>query len=164
MKYFETKRIPWTTFSPDEIYFTTNTLVKKFPTEINIVPKMNRTDIHNEYENKNGVFVILKEITSNRPTADIYFKPKCGRASLVYLSSIHFDWEWKQVNGNWKRFCTNPDSPLPDEKAYRFSLGGTTHSMEGKEFEELTYICLGVKDFMINRIVPLKGVARLKVA
>ena len=91
--YFETQRVNWKTWNPDQIIFKSNRLIKKLMPEDNILSWTSKGDRdakmcqrtggkaivgHNNYtyysrENYKGVMVQLKDMNSDFPSANIDF-------------------------------------------------------------------------------------------
>jgi hypothetical protein len=124
---------------------------------------------HSHYGNENykGVMVQLKDLKSDFPSANIDFIDRTHRKDsvgnnvggldvLVYLNSFHSPWEYAQCSqtGNWVRKTKPNVAPLAE--GYRMCYGGQgdSNSMLFDEFQELIQIVEGVKNFLIEVIVP----------
>jgi len=101
--YFETQRVNWKTWNPDQIIFKSNRLIKKLMPEDNILSWTSKGDrdnkmckltggkMHTGYqghayhgkENYKGVMVQLKDMNTDFPSANIDFIDCTGREDSV---------------------------------------------------------------------------------
>jgi hypothetical protein len=185
--YFETQKINWNTWNPDQIIFKSNRLIKKLMPEANVLSWTSKGDrdskmckltgghkqagyqglVYHGRENYKGVMVQLKDLKSDFPSANIDFIDYTNRQDsvgnnlggldvLVYLNSYHSPWEYVQCSqtGNWVR--KNKPNVAPLEEGYRMCYGGQgdSNSMSFEEFQELIQIVEGVKNFLVELVVP----------
>ena len=160
MKYFEHQKIHWHHWSPDDVYFKRNVLVKKINAnnELNVIGYNSKGAFQEEYDK--GIFIHVKDIKQEFPTAHINLWNKCTDESignLAYIESRHYNFEWKKDGntGMWKSVKRNP-LPLADEEGYRISLGGTAVLGTPPEYQEQTDIINAVHKFFIDRVLPAK--------
>ena len=116
-----------------------------------------------------AVFVKLKRVKEEFVCADVDFInyiPKkdslggvvAGLDALVYISSFHDKYEWKQgSNGNYGKVKTSKVS-LPDDEGYRIAYGGQGDSnyLSASEFIEIVDISEAVRRFLIEKVVNLQ--------
>jgi len=191
--YFETQKINWKTWSPENIFFKSNKLTKKLLPQENVLSwtsKGNRDlkmckltgghkqtgyqgQVYHGRENYKGVMVQLKDLNADFPSANIDFIDCTHRRDsvgnnvggldiLVYLNSFHNPWEYVQCpqTGNWVR--KNKPNIAPLKEGYRMCYGGQgdSNSMLFDEFQELIQIVEGVKNFLVEVVVPdLQGLS-----
>ena len=125
---------------------------------------------HSYYKAVNhiAVHVRLKDVKQEFVSADIDFVDlrekkdslggHCsGLNILVYIHSFHDKHNWQQVGGNWQQVKINTNS-LPDDEGYLMCYGGQGDSnpMTHREFLEIADISEAVRQFLINRVLPLK--------
>ena len=108
-------------------------------------------DVKQDYVVANVEFVDLRE------KKDSLGGHCSGLNILVYIQSYHDKHEYKQVQGNWQRVKTNPVS-LPDDEGYLICYGGQGDSnpMTHREFLEVADISEAIRQFLINRVLPLR--------
>ena len=164
--YFKHQKIHWKHFTPNDIYFKNNILVKKANAnnEINVISYNSKGAFMEEYSK--GVFVHVKDIKSEFPYAHINLYdatrvPHCRYGSqnnLAYIVSAHNTYEWKKDPANhygWSQVKTNK-VPLPDEEGYRIELGGTLVGGTPMEMQEQIDIIYAIHKFLIDRVLPAK--------
>ena len=103
INYFETQRVNWKTWNPDEIIFKSNRLIKKLMPEENVLSwtskgnrdlkmcKLTGGKMHTGYqghayygkENYKGIMVQLKDMNTDFPSANIDFIDCTGRKDSV---------------------------------------------------------------------------------
>ena len=125
---------------------------------------------HTYYKATNhvAVHVRLRDVKKEFISADVDFVDmsekkdslgghRSGLNVLVYINSYHDKHEWQQVNGNWTRVKTNPQS-LPDDEGYLIAYGGQGEGnpMTHREFLEIGDISEAIRQFLMNRVLPLK--------
>ena len=118
-------------------------------------------------DNYKGIMVQLKDVKDDFPSANIDFIDYTERKDsvdnlkgnldvLVYLNSFHSNFTWDKCpqTGNWVKTSTGKTAPL--REGYRMCYGGQgdSNSMLFDEFQELIQIVEGVKNFLIEVIVP----------
>ena len=108
-------------------------------------------DVKQDYVVANVEFVDLRD------KKDSLGGHRSGLNILVYIQSYHDKHEYKQVQGNWQRVKTNPVS-LPDDEGYLICYGGQGDSnpMTHREFLEVADISEAIRQFLINRVLPLR--------
>ena len=187
--YFETQRVHWHNFSPDNIIFKSNNITKKLMPEENVMSYSTKTDRDNQMATKTGaqmrtsnwghqyyhavnhvaVHVRLTDVKKDFVCANVDFVDMrektdsqgghCrGMNVLVYIQSFHDKHEYKKdAQGNWAMVKLNPQS-LPDEEGYDIAIGGQgdANPMSFPEHLEVLEISEGVRQFLINRVLPLK--------
>jgi hypothetical protein len=152
--YFETQRVNWKTWNPNQIIFKSNRLIKKLMPEDNILSwtsKGNRDQkmceltggkvvrhgnhTYHSRENYKGVMVQLKDMNSDFPSANIDFidfsprKDSVGNQMgsldvLVYLNSFHSPWEWVMCPKTNQYVRKHKPNVSPLEEGYRMCYGG----------------------------------------
>jgi len=190
--YFETQRIHWHNFSPDNIIFKSNNITKKLMPETNVMSYSTKTNRDDQMAKKTGakqvtnkwghtyyhatnhvaVHVRLNAVKQEYVCADIDFvdlREKkdslgghcAGLNVLVYVQSYHNKYTWQNTatggQTNWQSVKVNP-TPLPDDEGYLIAYGGQGDSnpMTHRDLLEITDISEGVRQFLINRVLPLK--------
>ena len=187
--YFETQKVHWCNFSPENIIFKSNNITKKLMPKENVLSystKMNRDDQmakksgatsttnqwgYSTYTNNNHVAIHVKliDVKKDFVCANVDFVDyrekkdslggRCGGIDvLVYIQSYHDKQEYKKdAQGNWTMAKITPQS-LPDEEGYKIAYGGQGDSnpMTHREFLEIADISEAVRQFLINRVLPLK--------
>jgi hypothetical protein len=153
MENFNNKNVRWKTWSPENIIFKSNALVKKVLPSEHILSWKSKGDrdqkmckmtgckqvngVYTYYtkENYKGIMVQLKDVKSDFPSANIDFidwterKDSVGNAKghldiLVYLNSFHSPWEWKQ-DPKTKSWTKHSKGKIaPLREGYRMSYGG----------------------------------------
>ena len=164
--YFATQKIHWFNFSPDDIYFKRNILVKKANAhnEVNIISYNSKGAFKDTYDK--GVFIHLKDIKSEFPTAHINVlnKQKIVNGygqwidNLHYLNSRHYQFEWVKDPHSQYGWMTKKvnQTPLPDAQGYGFELGGTAIMGVPAEMQEQIDILHAIHNFFLNRVLPAK--------
>ena len=116
-----------------------------------------------------AVFVQLKNVNQEFVGANLDFvnylpkedslgNPMPSLDALVYISSFHDKYEWKQgANGNYGRQLVSKQS-LPDQEGYRIAYGGQGESnhLSASEFIEIVDVAEAVRMFLIERVLKLK--------
>lgn len=174
--YFENQPVHWDTFSPQDIIFKSNDLTKKLLPPENVLSYKSKRDRDTKVceklgglrDNYKAVNVKLLDVKNEFPYADIDFidctpkfdsahMPYRDRATLVYVSSRHYDRKLQKVNGKWAIVHTNK-TPLPDFEGYQISFGGQGHStsLTHRNLIEIADISQAIINFLVERILPLK--------
>lgn len=162
--YFARQKVCWNNFTPNDIYFKRNILAKKanVHNEVNIISYNSKGAFMNEYDT--GVFVHIKDIKQEFPTAHINVLNKGNKNNgqwmnnLYYLNSRHNRYEWvKDPNSQygWASKKVNK-APLPDAEGYTFELGGTCSMGLPAEMQEQIDILHAIHNFFIERVLPAK--------
>ena len=183
--YFETQRVNWKTWNPNQIVFKSNRLIKKLLPEDNILSwtsKGNRDQKmceltggkqvqgyqghHYSRENFKGVMVHLQDMKGDYPYANIDFIDYTKRVDsignnvgaldvLVYLNSFHSTWTRCPKTNSYVK----KPNHAPLGEGYRMCYGGQGDSnpMSFQEFHELVQIVEAVKNFLVEVVVPAKN-------
>ena len=162
--YFANQRIHWSRWSPEDIYFKRNILVKKANAhnEVNVISYNSKGAFQEEYDK--GVFIHVKDIKSEFPTAHINLWNKLPAKdcqwtnNLAYLTSRHYSFEWVKdptTPYGWANKKVN-QTPLPDYEGYRFDLGGTASLGTPQQMQEQIDILNAIHRFFMERILPAK--------
>ena len=152
--YFENANVNWSTWSPKDVIFKSNSVVKKLLPSENILSWKSKSDrdlkmckltgcknvSHNGYpyytrENYKGVMVQMKEMKTDFPSANIDFidyterKDSVGNTKsnldvLVYLNSFHSPWQWQQCPKTQRYTKVYSNNVAPVEEGYRMCYGG----------------------------------------
>ena len=187
--YFETQRIHWHNFAPENIIFKSNNITKKLMPEENVMSYSTKTDRDNLMAVKTGakkvknnwghsyykatnhvaVHVRLNAVKQDYVCADVDFVDMrektdslgghCkGMNVLVYIQAFHNKYEYKKdAQGNWGMVKIN-NQALPDDEGYEIAIGGQgdANPMSFPEHLEVLEISEAVRQFLINRVLPLK--------
>ena len=152
--YFENVNVNWSTWSPKDVIFKSNSLVKKLLPSENILSWKSKNDRdvkmckrtgcknfspngHPYYskENYKGVMVQMKEMKTDFPSANIDFIDYTSREDsvgnkqasldvLVYLNSFHSPWQWKQCPKTHSWQKIYSKNVAPAYEGYRMCYGG----------------------------------------
>lgn len=152
--YFENANVNWSTWSPKNVIFKSNSVVKKLLPSENILSWKSKSDrdlkmckltgcknvSHNGYpyytrENYKGVMVQMKEMKTDFPSANIDFidyterKDSVGNTKsnldvLVYLNSFHSPWQWVRCPKTGSYQKQYQTNVAPAEEGYRMCYGG----------------------------------------
>ena len=187
--YFETQRVHWHNFTPENIIFKSNNITKKLMPKENVMSYSTKTDRDDQMAKKTGaklktsnwghkyyhavnhvaVHVRLADVKKDFVIANIDFVDMRekkdslgghwrGMNVLVYIQSFHHKYEYKKdAKGHYSMVKTNK-YPLPDEEGYDIALGGQgdANPMKFPEHLEILEISEAVRQFLINRVLPLK--------
>ena len=165
--YFNYARVNWDIFSPQNIYFKSSILTRGLEDEINVISYKNKTDFHQSYTH--GVFVKFNNARDEYPHVEINLMDRRARThptngrpmyrwqsfdNLVYIYSCHKNMEYKKdANGDW--VMVQQGQSLPNEEGYAIDF----HNFQGfspKVCQEQMDIVYGVRNFLIERILPIK--------
>lgn len=165
MNYFNKAKVNWNTWSPENIIFKSNQLVKKVLPSESILSwtskcdrdqkmckltggKHNNQGYHDYYgaENYKGVMVQLKDMKSEYISANIDFIDQTDRKNsmgenlgsldvLMYLNSFHARWDWMQCPQTKQWVKKTRSIHTPLEEGYRFCYGGQGDA-NSMDFEE----------------------------
>ena len=154
MSYFNNTNVRWETWSPENIIFKSNQLVKKVLPSEHILSWKSKGDRdqkmcqrtggmalgHGQYtyyskDNYKGIMVQLKDVKSEFPSANIDFidcterKDSVGNAKggldiLIYLNSFHSSWDWNKCPKTGNWVKTNIGKTAPLREGYRMCYGG----------------------------------------
>jgi hypothetical protein len=184
--YFETARVNWKNWNPNQIVFKSNRLIKKLLPEDNVLSwtsKGNRNQkmckltggkqvqgYHYSQENFKGVMVQLKDTKTEFPSANIDFidcterKDSVGNQMgsldvLVYLNSFHNPWTWTRCPKTNQYIKKHNPHTSPLREGYRMCYGGQgdANALDFEEFKELVQITEAVRDFLVELLVPAKN-------
>jgi hypothetical protein len=185
MNYFTNTNVRWKTWSPENVIFKSNALVKKvLPSEhiLSWKSKCDRdtkmcmktgrkaTQTYYTKDNYKGIMVQLTDVKSDFPSANIDFidwterKDSVGNTKghldiLVYLNSFHSPFEWDKCpkTGDWIKKQVGQVAPL--REGYRMSYGGQgdAHALDFDEFHELVQITEMIRDFLVDVVIPAKN-------
>ena len=165
MNYFNKAKVNWNTWSPEDIIFKSNQLVKKVMPSESILSwtskcdrdqkmckltggKQNSQGNYDYYgaENYKGVMVQLKDMKSEYISANIDFIDQTDRKNsmgenlgsldvLMYLNSFHARWDWMQCPQTKQWVKKTRSIHTPLEEGYRFCYGGQGDA-NSMDFEE----------------------------
>lgn len=154
MNYFENANVNWKTWSPENVIFKSNRIVKNLLPSENILSytsKCNRdtkmcqrtgckSTSNGQYtyyskENYKAVMVQLKDIKSDFPSANIDFIDWTNREDsvgnkqgsldvLVYLHSYHQPWQYVRCPQTGNWTRKSTGKSAPLREGYRMSYGG----------------------------------------
>ena len=154
MNHFTNANVRWKTWSPENVIFKSNQLVKKVLPSEHILSWKSKGDrdrkmcektgcknvSHNGYpyyskENYKGIMVQLKDVKDDFPSANIDFidfterkdsvgNPKGHLDILVYLNSFHQPWEYVKCPQTGNWVRKSTGKPAPLREGYRMSYGG----------------------------------------
>ena len=154
MNHFTNANVRWKTWSPENVIFKSNQLVKKVLPSEHILSWKSKGDrdrkmcektgcknvSHNGYpyyskENYKGIMVQLKDVKDDFPSANIDFidfterkdsvgNPKGHLDILVYLNSFHQPWEYVKCPQTGNWVRKNTGKTAPLREGYRMSYGG----------------------------------------
>ena len=165
MNYFNKAKVNWNTWSPEDIIFKSNQIVKKALPSESILSWTSKCDrdqkmcrltggkqnsmINCDYygaENYKGVMVQLKDMKSEYISANIDFIDQTHRVNsigenlrsldvLMYLNSFHARWDWVQCPQTKQFAKKHKTNHTPLEEGYRFCYGGQGDA-NSMDFEE----------------------------
>ena len=154
MNYFTNTNVRWKTWSPENVIFKSNQLVKKVLPSEHILSWKSKGDRdtkmcqrtggkaigHGNYtyyskENYKGVMVQLKDVKDDFPSANIDFidcterKDSVGNRKgsldiLVYLNSFHSNFKWDRCPKTHNWVKTSTGKTTPLREGYRMCYGG----------------------------------------
>ena len=154
MNHFTNANVRWKTWSPENVIFKSNQLVKKVLPSEHILSWKSKGDrdrkmcektgcknvSHNGYpyyskENYKGIMVQLKDVKDDFPSANIDFidfterkdsvgNPKGHLDILVYLNSFHQPWEYVKCPQTGNWVRKNTGKTAPLREGYRMCYGG----------------------------------------
>ena len=153
MNYFTNTNVNWKTWSPENVIFKSNQLVKKVLPSEHIMSWKSKGDrdqkmcektgcrqVNGVYayytkENYKGIMVQLKDVKDDFPSANIDFidwterKDSVGNRKsnldvLVYLNSFHSNCEWKQDPITKSWTKHTKGKTAPLREGYRMCYGG----------------------------------------
>ena len=154
MNYFNKAKVNWNTWSPENIIFKSNQLVKKVLPSESILSWTSKCDrdqkmckltggkqnsqgnyTYHGAENYKGVMVQLKDMKSEYISANIDFIDQTPRKNsigenlgsldvLMYLNSFHSRWDWTRCPQTNQYVKKHKTNRTPLEEGYRFCYGG----------------------------------------
>lgn len=153
MNYFTNTNVRWRTWSPENVIFKSNQLVKKVLPSEHILSWKSKSDrdqkmckmtgckqvngVYTYYtkENYKGIMVQLKDVKDDFPSANIDFidcterKDSVGNFKgnldiLVYLNSFHSNFTWGKCPKTGNWVKTSTGKTTPLREGYRMCYGG----------------------------------------
>lgn len=153
MNYFTNTNVRWKTWSPENVIFKSNQLVKKVLPSEHILSWKSKSDrdqkmckmtgckqvngVYTYYtkENYKGIMVQLKDVKDDFPSANIDFidcterKDSVGNFKgnldiLVYLNSFHSNFTWGKCPKTGNWVKTSTGKTTPLREGYRMCYGG----------------------------------------
>lgn len=181
MNYWQTKKIHWYDYKPEDIFIKRNKVSSQFDDEIQTASYKNKggfVDFLNENARGRyggvvgkavGVAVRLHGLKTDFPCAEIDFnkynlKKKLSNGveqyvpsnAIAYITSHHRRGEWKRdpITHDWVMHY-DPNTAM-DEEGYQVSFSANQSQFGGDRYacQEILDISWAVVDFLVERVLP----------
>ena len=174
MNYWQTKRIHWHDYTPEDIFIKSNPTTRQFEGEIQTCSYKTKEGFYGTLKSDKGrgtgVCVKLNHLKDDYPCAEIDFlKYDINKQfasgdfrwtspnAICYIHSHHTNHEY--INDPQKGWILSKQPIcVGDEEGYQVSFSANQSQFGGdmRECQEMMDISFAVIDFLVERILPLK--------